>query len=144
MLEGSKCFRHYYELDFEDIDQVNILGTFDDSTHYHRFYFGGLKQEDLGYRWGEVGKWHKNQKAELDPRIVYAIEFNNSNCVLSYNGLEDEKVQTFNISKCRGSVSLSYPHKHVISLRSSFAVSIQLGYICTFYFSQSLVVKILI
>ena len=106
--DGNKHLSHYYELDFLDIDQVNELGTFDDSTHYHRFYFGGLKQEDIGYMWGEVGKWHKNQKAELDPRIVYAIEFNNSNCVLSYNGLEDEKVQTFNISKYRGSVSADF------------------------------------
>jgi hypothetical protein len=32
--------------------------------------------------------------------------------------------------------NLSYPYIHILSLRSSFAVSIQLGYICTFYFSQ--------
>ena len=113
--DGDRHMSHYYELDFEDIDQVNELGTFPDSNHYHRFYFGGLKQEDLGYKWGEVGKWHKNQKAELDPRIVYAIEFNNSNCVLSYNGLEDEKVQTFNISKYRGSVSSDSPVAYTLN-----------------------------
>ena len=31
---------------------------------------------------------------------------------------------------------LSYPYIHILSLRSSYALPIQLGYICTFYFSQ--------
>ena len=32
--------------------------------------------------------------------------------------------------------TLSYPYIHILSLRSSYALPIQLGYICTFYFSQ--------
>ena len=106
--DGNKHLSHYYELDFEDLDQVNELGTFNDSSHYHRFYFGGLKQEDLGYKWGEYGKWGPSQKTELNSRICYSIEFNNSHCVLLYNGLVSDQVQTIHVNKYRGQGSVAY------------------------------------
>ena len=107
--DGSKHLSHYYELDFRQIDNVNEYGVFADATHYHRFDFGALKVEDLGHKWGEYGKWTTSQNRELDARICYSIEFNNSHCVLLYNGLVADQVRTIYEKKYRGKTSAASP-----------------------------------
>ena len=90
--DTSKHISHIIECDFLGLKTVTeeLGANHTTATDYVRFYFGDCRQDNLGTKWGTEAKVASRHSvvSDLDPSMMYALEFANGNVNIRTNNMD--------------------------------------------------------